>query len=434
MVIGGNTLKQRMKACIGAAVLAIGFAAAGSFSGSVAGATPAPREISPANAGATFSPNQAAMMSLTAWIISQPGIYDAGYVESSDNLETRTKTLLWQGTSPLQQDAIAEGARRGITVEIRTVPYSKPQLDEAARTLIASNASDPSAWNGFVLTGVLGPDDDNVGLTLQGHYATTPMASRSTSVAGSAQVDAIMETARGITPAVSAVSITPPPTVLTTRSTDTLPFNAGGMMRGSNGGACTSGFALWHNGVAHTTTARHCTAPSYSAWNSSGSHYGSSVAVSNQAAGRVLSGAGFYWTFDGTWNNSTGSHKSVAGFADLGLHDQVCTSGAMSGAHCDVYVTHMDAWENDGFGDYDSIQAEASVGIAGATGDSGGPVFVPYSGGTYVGAAGMIQYGQYSVMACSTRVASARCFALVGFTSMRTMVNDLGSGWSLRTY
>jgi hypothetical protein len=67
--------------------------------------------------------------------------------------------------------------------------------------------------------------------------------------------------------------------------------------------------------------------------------------------------------------------------------------------------------------------------IAAATGDSGGPVLVPYTGGTSVGTAGMIQ-GINDLVGCPRPRSRPRCGRTVYFSSMRTIVNPL-SGASL---
>lgn len=145
--------------------------------------------------------------------------------------------------------------------------------------------------------------------------------------------------------------------------------------------------------------------------------------------------------FDGPYNDPNGYHKSVAGFFDLSLKDSVCVSGGNTGIHCGLTVTSLSGYHNDGHGPFRSIEAinPATLGVAACFADSGSPVLVPYTGGVYVGAAGMVQYGAYPVETFPipdswTGLGQGDCFGLVGFTSMRTIVRDLGSGAGLWTF
>lgn len=138
--------------------------------------------------------------------------------------------------------------------------------------------------------------------------------------------------------------------------------------------------------------------------------------------------------FDGAYSDNTGYHKNVVGYADLSIGDGVCTSGGMSGVHCYVKVTNLSYYIQDGFGQVQTIVGaqQQSGQIAAATGDSGGPVLVPYTDGTSVAAAGMIQAID-NVVGCTPTAFAAICGKTVYFTSMRTIVSTL-PGASLRTY
>jgi hypothetical protein len=374
--------------------------------------------------------NQEVLMGFKSWLIEVPGIFGAGFVESANYAESKSTTLLWTGTSTLQGAVIAEGARRGITVTIKPVKYSRRQLQDGVDKLWAS-ASSP-AWDGFVITSVTATDLNQDGLAVQGHYRSAPDES---SLA--ARLAATQQVATGVSALVTGVSIAPEPTLYVTRSTDFAPFNAGGMMRGANGTGCSSGFAIWLGGVARTTTARHCTSTPYRAWDASANSYGTTVTTTPGSGARVLTAGGFYWMFDGAWNDPNGYHKTVVGFADLSVNDWVCTSGANSGVHCGIQVDHLLISFNDGFGAFWTIRGKqrTSGQIAGAQGDSGGPVLVPYSNNnwTTVGAAGMIQgsLGPQTTSCGSVRIGGVFCSTEIEFSSTHTIVNELGG--SLRT-
>ncbi|MEO7260728.1 MAG: hypothetical protein ABI047_05655 [Jatrophihabitantaceae bacterium] len=384
--------------------------------------------------------NQQVLMTFKSWLITQPGIYEAGFVESANDLPTRSTTLLWAGSASETQATVVDHATQmGIIATIRPVKSDRAQLESGIKTLFA-NAND-SRWGSFVINGISATDMSHDGLTIHGSYTRAhSLASPPSLQALADTASAILTSGQRLTPSTTAqlgvrVVIDGPVLLATaTRNSDTSPFNAGGLMDSNDSlSKCTSGFAIWYGGQSHTTTARHCTHTAYYTLRS-GQQYGSSIATSGQGAARVLSGAGFYWMFDGTYYDSTGYHKNVVGYADLSIGDGVCTSGGMSGAHCLIKVTNLSYWFNDGYGLVQMIVAtqQQSGQIAAATGDSGGPVLVPYVGGTSVAAAGMMQAID-NLVGCTPTAFATRCGKTVLFTSMRTIVNTL-PGASLRTY
>lgn len=91
----------------------------------------------------------------------------------------------------------------------------------------------------------------------------------------------------------------------------------------------------------------------------------------------------------------------------------------------------MSAAHDDGYGSELQVLARQNISgsaFAAAPGDSGGAVFVPTSDGK-VGAMGMIQSGRYayrtSCVGLPLRDSAPDCFDAIGFTSMRTILNDL---------
>jgi hypothetical protein len=163
-----------------------------------------------------------------------------------------------------------------------------------------------------------------------------------------------------------------PSSNFTTRSTDTPGFNAGGMIKGSDGSGCTSGFAIRINGVSHTTTARHCSATPFHAWGLPSSNYGTTTMTSG------IGGLG-------------GSVTTIR------VHQM--TSGQIAGAH----------------------------------GDSGGPIVIPNSDGTHVWAVGMLEgSNEAQTSSCGSMRVATQCSAYIEFTSMRTIINSI-AGASLQT-
>jgi hypothetical protein len=220
------------------------------------------------------------------------------------------------------------------------------------------------------------------------------------------------------------------PVPFSTRSTDGTPFNAGGFMRGNNGPNCTSGFGIKRGAYTWVTTARHCNAASYTAFDRPGSSYGRSQRVGPETGTRMLTGSGFYRMFDGAWNNSSGYYKNVAGLSNVSEGSSVCSSGGNSGVHCGLIVQGGLTIHNDGYGRFYTLRAIARSGIAAATGDSGGPIFIPASDGRRVWAVGMVQAGTLgSGMDCpSLHVSSAAiCTRDVLFSTTRDMLREFAA-------
>ncbi|MFD4676382.1 hypothetical protein ACFWNN_42135 [Lentzea sp. NPDC058450] len=361
---------------------------------------------------------QERLMGFKSWVVGVPGIFDAGFVESANHAESVSTTVLWAGESPLRQTVREEADRRGITLTFKPVRHSRKALQEGADRIWAS-AGD-AAWNGFVVTSLTGTDLTTDGLVVRGFYQGGQV--------NAARQARTAEVAKGLSAVVTGVQEAPKPTNYVTRSTDTSPFNAGGAMRGSNGSLCSSGFGLSIGNVWRTTTARHCTAGTYAAWDNGAQSYGGTLTHANGAGARILTGAGFRWMFDGAWNDPNGYLKTVQGYADLSINDWVCTSGANTGVHCGLQVDNLLIAYNDGFGVFWTIRAhQRQGGIAGGQGDSGGPVLVPYANGK-VGAAGMIQgsLGPQTTACGSVRVGGIVCGTELEFSSTRTIAQEVG--------
>jgi hypothetical protein len=371
--------------------------------------------------------NQEDLNAFKTWLIARPHVVDEGFYESAVDIAARRMTLQWHGSSPVQASAVAEGKRRGLTVVIKHVPYTRASVERATKLLL--NPKNSAKINGFKVTSVAGPTDTDDRITVAGTtagkaHATAADISR---IAGS--LAASTKTLTGLNAAfVPGIKSVP----YLTRSTDISPFNAGGMMRGSNGSGCTSGFGIRRSGFVWTTTARHCDAASWTAWDRPSSSYGSRYSADAGTGARMLTGDGFYWMFDGAWNNSSGYHKTVSGLADVSKGSSICSSGANSGVHCNLIVDNMVESFNDGYGSFSSIRVHARSGIAGAHGDSGGPMLIPNSDGVHVWAVGILQgSNETQTSSCGSLRISTTCSAYVEFTSERVFLNNMGA--TLRT-
>jgi hypothetical protein len=384
-------------------------------------------QLMKATLGVPGMKNQEDLNAFKTWLIARPHVVNQGFYESAVDIAHRRMTLQWHGTSPLQVAAVAEGRRRGLRIVVQHVPYTRASVERATKLLL--NPKNSTKIKGFRVTSVAGPTDVDSRLTVAG---TMPGNAHPTATQVKAAAPALAKATKSLTglnaafvPGVTSVPYT-------TRSTDTSPFNAGGMMRGSDGNGCTSGFGIRRSGLVWTTTARHCDAASWTAWNLSSSSYGSRYTADAGTGARMLTGDGFYWMFDGAWNNSSGYHKTVSALADVSRGSSICSSGANSGVHCNLIVDNLVESFNDGYGSFSSIRVHASSGIAGAHGDSGGPMFIPNSDGTHVWAVGILQgSNEAQTSSCGSLRIATTCSAYVEFTSERVFLNNLGA--TLRT-
>lgn len=366
--------------------------------------------------GMAFLNNQADLETFKTWLVTRPGITTSGYLESIDAPATKSTTLLWHGApTAVQRQIIQEGARRGIAVTVQQRQYGMAQINAAIAATLRSAAQ--GGWQGFRISSIAGITADFDGIIVNGSYTAVPAAQRA------AQVRALATTTLGV-----AVKVVPSgassPAV--GRSTDTPPFNAGGLMIGKGTALdCSSGFGVEFNGAAHTTTARHCNAATYLARDNVNTVYGSSIGSSGDGAARVLSGSGSALAFDGAWN-SVNYRKDVVGFGNVSLNDLVCTGGGNSGEHCNVKVDALSDWFDDGYGYFSAIHGtQQSAGqIAAINGDSGGPV-ITLASSTTVNAAGMIQGVDKFVSNCGPvhDLPNNACGTGVFFSSMYTIVS-----------
>jgi len=394
--------------------------------------------------GPEFLNNQWTLSDLAGWIREQPNFADRGYIGQVNYAETLSTKLLWHGNDDrFLQEVLDHAASLGISASVEHRAMSMQQIDEAMDRIWAE--ADTYRAAGFELGSIAGVGEEDTGLivsgTYQGSLAAVPgrAVPQSTLSARSSLAESITGTARApITVVEGGVG---GPT--TTRSTDRTPFRAGGYMVSSDNGKCSTGFGLKLGSQTYATTAYHCQGSSWMSYDkvaSYGGHYKDATGTNSRAS--LLNSRAAGYMFDGTWDNAAGYNKPVAGFKDLSVGDWVCTSGGNSGVHCTIQVTNLNQKKDDGWGQINVIGAiQRTAGqIAAIQGDSGGPVLYVNGNGS-VGAAGMIQVYLDSGMtgsSCGSVHESSGynskgtffnyfCSVTVGFTSMRTIANELGA-------
>lgn len=229
------------------------------------------------------------------------------------------------------------------------------------------------------------------------------------------------------------------------------PWEGGGQLlhnvTGTSYVPCSTGFAVLDGIYGRILTARHCDGSGsgtnwvWTNWaetetfnNASGVQLGA-TALDTMLIDPIGGTEGT--VFGGAWNQAPGTARyklDVNGAASVSIGDQVCTSGAMSGEHfsngCLIRVDDPD---------HVTCQATASGichrwwgyniilnGVAGAVGDSGGPVYENL-GNDRVGARGIIWNGEDQVDCVNTRVSNTTCYTRVRWAG----INDVLQSWDV---
>lgn len=395
----------------------------------------------PASLPAGYSENQDILLQFNGWLAQQPSIHEMGYVASIQDAAARSMTLLWNGQNAVPDIVARRASADGIVLKTQPWLLSYAQIQTAARTLASLDKNFFGAF-GFKLADVVGIDPSFQGVTIEGTFGSSVSDVAAAISQLTAQAQALVGVPVRVVNNVSAG-------LATGRVNDRSPFSAGGLMISpSTNELCSSGFAIAIGGVSHTTTARHCTSTDFVGWDSPDSKYanGSSTVV-NPGAARYLGGAGAPRIWDGAYDKE-GYQKTVIDYADPAIGTEVCPDGGNSGVHCNVKVTNLSVFIDDGYGSVEMIKGvQQSAGqIAVIQGDSGGPVIVPVWPCIFgilcrVRAVGMIQGWSGSRAEGSFcgpvrdpgPVASPNiCSDGVLFTKMRTIVDGIPGGSLLR--
>lgn len=373
-------------------------------------------------------------------------IRDQGYLFVSQVSDNVTVDIAWHGDSPLREQATAYAAELGLRVRFIERPYAWTQIDAQARSIM--NDSEKYLALGFAVNSVQTLALDSTDIVVVGTFVspTTEKSAAQASLDMPVQMnDEELQKATGVL--LNALQESGPipvrlqaenpifPTV--SRNTDTPAFWGGGFMNshyGSNAdngiySECSTGFSLKFGGTNAVTTARHCSPPggSYTTFTNWGTHYGGVVSSSPDYGASRLNSTGGGRVFDGNYGSTVS--VPVKGHQSLIMGSQVCTDGGNSGVHCGGVVTNlMTLWDDFAGPAFYSITALGNSGGAMAvSGDSGGPLIVPWSNG--FGAVGMIQ-GGYTPVACPP-VQKVRpglfCGRGVVFTSIKSIADVWGA-------
>lgn len=289
-----------------------------------------------------------------------------GLAGISLDLEANRVRVHWKGDVP----ASLAGVVAGVVADVEVLParYSAVELQAAGARILAAQG----------VTGVAAQPDGSAVLVL---YSADERSAR-----------LLPEIAAAPVP----VQISPyeRPILAEGRQQDTSPYSGGSMYQFPiNGGTgyCSTGFAVRVGSVDKMLSAGHCGHDGDTVYAGSGSGPApvmGTVSGSSQAYDTLLIEADSAGTvYSGPHWSTTPSKKPIQAAFGNYPKTMVCTSGAMTGQHCDIMVTHTNLTikvEADGGGWYPIsglVRAQRPMqGVSAGLGDSGGPVVAMDSG------------------------------------------------------
>lgn len=372
---------------------------------------------------------------LLAHIENIHGVREAGYLISAVDDETGGLKILWHGDGDERRQEIISAANEAhLSVTFIKYPFSWEEVDKQARR-IAARRSDLSHL-GFSLSGISTVAFDRPSLVVEGALmqGTIPgVSGADASVKGTISDIENLVRSEGSIPV--EVKLADPLKLISarpSRTTDVSSFSGGGFMRSyfldqSASTVCSMAFTLRINDVERPTTARHCHAlagGSWRAYNSDSSSYGATDIRGDRTGTATLASRGIGWTFDGGPQST--DVVPVRGMQKVGVGSLVCTDGGNSGVHCDGKIVDVGfLMTTDEEGDFYTMRAEQTdKKVLGVSGDSGGPVVVPWSDG--FGAVGIMQAAGGTASCGTTNHPAVDCGWAVLFSDIYTVSADLG--------
>ncbi|WP_344223017.1 hypothetical protein [Paractinoplanes ferrugineus] len=371
----------------------------------------------PVDPDAALWANQTALSDFRDWTVAEVGT-TSGYIDSVNNADTKSVTLLWAGApNAMQASILAEAQRRNITATVVQRNYTKDQLNQAADAVVASTTSGTGVFAGFTVNTAepLSPEFD--GIVITGQHKSNPADTTAADQALSQQATQALGVAVKVQTAPMFEN-----TSGTTRGTDTSPFNAGAFVYAG----CTLGFGLRIGSATYATTARHC-GPKVRIYDNPNAPIYGTKQLSTDGAARVLTAGGSTLMFYGGYDSSL--KANVIGSLNVGAGDYVCTSGGNSGSHCgggaNMKVRSKSVRHDDGDGYVSMLVADRiDGGVASAAGDSGGAVYRNKTAQD-VYAVGMIQAGDGRVPCVPVRHSTVNCYKTVIYTSINTIIRGV---------
>ncbi|MFD6180443.1 hypothetical protein [Streptomyces goshikiensis] len=346
------------------------------------------------------------------------------------SVEDRSVTLYHKGGEEQVEAAVAPQRAKGVRVELRSAPYNRGELREAAAGLMGQSLTIDGQ-----LTSVhsAGARSDGSGLVVEG----APLHANDTNDTNNRNGQA--RTAEPEVPWTGTVTEAPAP--LESREQDA-PLHSGGMLlrqRYKGGPICTSGFVVtWpQRGLDYLMTAAHC-GEDGKTWYA-GDQDIKLGPVSDRSerydTELIPTHGGFLhnytiWTGQPIYRQSQQLLK-VNRAAHSYVGEYLCASGSLSGEVCNLKVSegkHFTRYKEFSTGTEVYTLKNTGGGFTAMKGDSGGPVFSRNVDGSVV-ARGLISSGVIGAKAetCSNPAANnspAACYRHINVTDVPDVLNQ----------
>jgi hypothetical protein len=276
----------------------------------------------------------------------------AGITVEADLAQVR---IYWKGELPGPVSDVIDRERREVDVEVLPARHSRQELDAAGAEILPSDG----------VTGVAAQPDGNALLVL---FSGDERGARSLPAIAAAAVPIL-------------ISAYERPILASGRQNDTTPYSGGSIYQ-TPLGYCSTGFAVQVASVNKIISAGHCGQDDDAVYVGSGSAppYMGTISGTDLGHDTLLieaasAGAVYYGPHTSTSTkpvqHALGSHPNT----------MVCTSGAVTGQHCEIRITHTNITIKvaaSGGGWYPIsgvVRAQRTMqGVAAGVGDSGGPV------------------------------------------------------------
>ncbi|MFE9429194.1 hypothetical protein ACFYNO_40335 [Kitasatospora sp. NPDC006697] len=327
----------------------------------------------------------------------------------------RTLDLYWKGGVPAQVGrVIASRTPARYTVRVHPAPYSREELRRAMEAF--ARVSRPGDWSSVF------PQEQGTGLRI-GYRADRTRQSPG-------QYAALAAGWTGGVP-VTAVPEGGFADLAGARPSARPPWDAGAELRTPEGNFCSSGFAGYTGNQRVLLTAGHCGRQG-GFRTGDGQRVGDAVR-SDEGLDITLVGLGQGGegrVYDGAWNSA--STRGLYGAGRNNTGDLVCTTGAMSGYHCDVRITATDGklqTEHGAvIGPVDLAEHLGGHDVVVAQGDSGGPVIADPSGPQAAMAARgiLVAGGRDSQLPCHDTAIATTCFWQAAYVPIGAIANTFG--------
>lgn len=326
-----------------------------------------------------------------------------GYGLGKFERDFETLTLSWAGEVPTELEQFISERPQGITVNLRSAPYTLAELNAEARRLF-----DEAEAAGLDLTGVSVPTEMT---HLEIYFNPGEGANRAADLKPRIPVT------------VGERGHTVP---LIGRQDDEPPFRGGASWRSRRtGGLCTTGFTVLQGGDRRMLTAEHCEEQEGVRADTRTLTYniGLTGHGNKDLDAMVIRGRSYHpAVYTGKWNSAL--RKGVHGRRNPWRDEPVTVSGAFSGAQFGRVLDEHDFDDGIGPGFVIGTGSDSHRGLAGH-GDSGGPVFVHRDDNGQVSARGIIQGGRSGKVGNCQQQGISPCFYRIFAIKILAIENGL---------